>query len=86
MVTDEEDKKEKINEIKLGNIQFIGNLFLHNFIPTKIINECIEFLLKKLDDLNILFLSQLLNQISYKLSIEDLNILDKIYSKLENLL
>ena len=64
---DEEERIARLREIKLGNIRLIGDFYLHNTIPIKIISECIDFLLAKLDDLNIRTLCELVKKICKKL-------------------
>jgi hypothetical protein len=82
---DEEERIARLREIKLGNIRLIGDFFLHNTIPIKIISECIDFLLAKLDDLNIRTLCELIKKICKKLYFEDLAILEKSMMALDNL-
>jgi hypothetical protein len=82
---DEDERIARLREIKLGNIRLIGDFFLQNTIPIKIISECIDFLLSKIDDLNIRTLCELIKKICKKLYLEDLNLLQKAFNKLNNL-
>lgn len=82
---DEEERIARMREIKLGNIRLIGNFYLHNTIPIKIITECIDFLLTKIDDLNIRTLCELLKKICKKLYFEDLGLLERAVNSLEDL-
>jgi hypothetical protein len=82
---DDEERIARLREIKLGNIRLIGDFYLHNTIPIKIINECFEFLLNKLDDLNIRTLCELIKKIAKKLYFEDFKTLEKAHAKLENI-
>jgi hypothetical protein len=82
---DEEERIARLREIKLGNIRLIGDFYLHNTIPIKIISECIDFLLSKLDDLNIRTLCELVKKICKKLYFEDPALLEKAMSALDNL-
>jgi hypothetical protein len=81
---DEEEKTARIREIKLGNIRLIGDFFLHNTIPIKIISECVDFLLKKIDDMNVRTLTELIKKISKKIYFEDLGLLEKAMDSLED--
>lgn len=82
---DEEEKHARLREIKLGNIRLIGDFFLHNIIPIKIITECFDFLLKKTDELNVQTLCELIKKIAKKLYFEDPSLLNKAYSELEGI-
>jgi hypothetical protein len=82
---DEEEKIARMREIKLGNIRLIGDFYLHNAIPIKIISECIDFLLKKVDDLNIRTLCELIKKICKKLYFEDLTLLETSVESLQKL-
>jgi len=81
---DEDEKEIRLRDIKLGNIRLIADFYLNNQIHIKIISECVEFLLKKIDDLNVRTLCELMKKISKKLYFEDLNLLEKIMSTLED--
>ena len=54
-------------------------------MPIKIISECIDFLLKKIDDLNIRTLCELVKKICKKLHQEEIELLNKAVDALENL-
>lgn len=82
---DEEERIARLREIKLGNIRLIGDFYLHNTIPIKIISECVDFLLNKIDDLNIRTLCELMKKICKKLYFEDMILLDRAYSVLEGI-
>jgi hypothetical protein len=82
---DEEERIARLREIKLGNIRLIGDFYLQNTIPIKIISECIDFFLSKIDDLNIRTLCELVKKICKKLYFEDLPLLEKASNALENL-
>lgn len=82
---DDEEKQARLREIKLGNIRLIGDLYLHNAIPIKIISECVDFLFKKIDTLYICTLCELVKKICKKLYFEDLVLLEKILEKLEEI-
>jgi hypothetical protein len=80
---DDEERIARLREIKLGNIRLIGDFYLQNTIPIKIISECIDFLLSKIDDLNIRTLCELIKKICKKLYFEDVNLLDMASTALE---
>ena len=82
---DHEERIARLREIKFGNIRLIGEFYLQNTIPIKIISECIDFLLNKIDDLNIRTLCELLKKICKKIYFEDLILLEKAATILENL-
>jgi len=80
---DRNEERDLLRNIKVGNINLIANLFLNNFIPIKIIQDCVEFLLKNIDEDKILYLCELTKKIYSKLEIEDNDTLDKIHKKFE---
>jgi hypothetical protein len=82
---DHEEQKSRLRNIKIGNIRLIGNFYLHNTIPIKIISECFEFLMKRTDELNILTLCELIKKTYKKLYFEDLNLLNKAIEVLEGI-
>jgi hypothetical protein len=82
---DEEERIARLREIKLGNIRLIGDFYLQNIIPIKIISECVDFLLCKIDDLNIRTLCELIKKICKKLYFEDLILLERASGALEKL-
>jgi hypothetical protein len=82
---DEEEKKARLREIKLGNIHLIGDFYLTNAIPIKIISECVDFLLKNVDTLNICTLCELVKKICKKIYFEDLGLLEKITGVLKDI-
>ena len=82
---DEEERIARLREIKLGNIRLIGDFYLQNTIPIKIISECIDFFLSKIDDLNVRTLCELVKKICKKLYFEDLPLLEKASNALESL-
>jgi len=82
---DEEERIARLRAIKLGNIRLIGDFYLQSTIPIKIINECIEFLVQNIDDLNIRTLCELVNKICVKLYFENLLVLETTADKLEDL-
>ena len=83
--TDEEESIARLREIKLGNIRLIGDFYLKNIIPIKIIQECVEFLFKKIDNLNITTLCELLKKICKKLYFNDNDLLNKFSKQLEEI-
>lgn len=78
------EEKEKINKIKIGNINLIAELYLNNFIHVKIIQECVEFLIKNLDEDKAIYLSQFTKKIFTRIEIDCVNTLDKIFNTLES--
>jgi len=80
---DEEERLARLREIKLGNIRLIGEFYLHNAIALKIISECVEFLCKQGDDINIRTLCELTKKICIKLYFEDLTLLEQITEHLQ---
>jgi len=82
---DEEETASRIREIKLGNIRLIGDFYIKNAIPIKIIQECVEFLFKNLDNINITTLCELLKKICKKLYFSDPDVLIKVVKQLEDL-
>ncbi len=82
---DEEEKTARFREVKLGNIRLICIFYIQNVIPINIIQECIEFLLKNTDDLNILTLCELIKKICVKMYFQDLTLLEKVAEKLESI-
>jgi hypothetical protein len=82
---DEDEKSIRLRDIKLGNIRLIGEFFIKNQINIKIISECVEFLLNKIDDNNIRTLCELTRKISKKIFFEDNNLLLKIIDSLGDL-
>jgi len=82
---DEDEKSIRLREIKYGNITLIGDFFTQNQINIKIISECVEFLMNKIDDTNIRTLCELTKKISKKLLFEDNSLLMKIMDTLEDL-
>lgn len=81
---DKEEQEQRLRDIKLGNIKLIADFYIHNQIHFKIISECVEFLLKKIDDMNIRTLCELIKKISKKLYFEDIVLLNKIINSLED--
>lgn len=69
----------------MGNIRLIGEFFQQNIISTKIISECVDFLSKTIDDLNIRTLCELTKKICSKLHFEDPLLLENISGKLEEI-
>jgi hypothetical protein len=82
---DEEEKNARTREIKLGNIRLIGDFFIKNAIPIKIIQECVEFLYKNVDNSNLSTLCELLKKICKKLYFSDYDLLNKIVKQMEDL-
>lgn len=82
---DEEEKIARLREVKLGNIRLIGDFYLQSTIPIKIITECIDFLTKNIDDMNIRTLCELIKKISVKLYFENPLFLESTADKLEEL-
>lgn len=82
---DEDERDIRLRDIKLGNIQLIGEFFIQNQINIKIISECVEFLLNKIDDTNIRTLCELTKKISKKIFYEDNTLLLKMIDSLEDL-
>lgn len=82
---DDDEQEMRLREIKLGNIRLIGDFYIDNQIHIKIINECVEFLWKKIDDMNVRTLCELMKKISKKLYYEDKSLLDKIMTSLEDI-
>ena len=82
---EEDERIARLREIKLGNIRLICDFYLQSTIPIKIIQECIDFLVKHIDDMNIRTLCELVKKISVKLYFEDMILLEKTSEKLENL-
>lgn len=83
---DAKEEKETLRKIKIGNINLIADLFMNNFIPIKIIQDCVEFLFKNSDEDKILYLCELTKKTYSKIEAEDNETLDKIYKKLESIL
>lgn len=81
---DEDEKEIRLRDIKLGNIRLIADFYIQNQIHIKIISECVDFLLKKVDDMNIRTLCELMKKISKKLYFEDISLLNKIMELLED--
>ena len=69
----------------MGNIRLIGDFYVLNIIPIKIITECVDFLFKNLDYLNIYTLSELTKKICKKLKNEEPNLLETIINKLSDI-
>lgn len=82
---DEEEKIARLREVKLGNIRLIGDFYLQSTIPTKIVTECIDFLVNNNDDMSIRTLCELVKKISVKLYFDNLIVLDSTTDKLEEL-
>jgi hypothetical protein len=82
---DDDERKARLREIKLGNIRLIGDFYLTSAIPIKIISECVDFLLKNVDTLNICTMCELVKKICKKIYFEDLNLLEKIIGVLEDI-
>jgi hypothetical protein len=82
---DDEEKRARLREIKLGNIRLIGDFYLTNAIPIKIISECVDFLLKNVDTLNICTLCELVKKICKKIYFEDLILLENITKVLKDI-
>jgi len=82
---DEEETSARIREIKLGNIRLIGDFYIKNAIPIKIISECVDFLFKKVDNYNMITLCELLKKICKKLYFSDNDFLIKTTRHLEDL-
>lgn len=82
---DEDERIARLREIKLGNIRLIADFYLHSIIPIKIISECIDYVLKKVDYLNIYTLCELTKKICKNLHAEDVSLLNKIINNLEDL-
>lgn len=81
---DDDEKEVRLRDIKLGNIRLICDFYIHNQIQIKIISECVDFLFKKVDDMSVRTLCELMKKISKKLYIEDLKLLNKIMELLED--
>ena len=81
---DEDEKEIRLRDTKLGNIRLISEFYIHNQINIKIISECVEFLFKKIDNMNIRTLCELMKKISRKLYFEDIMLLEKIMALLED--
>ncbi len=81
---DEDEKEIRLREIKLGNIRLIADFYIHNQIHIKIISECVDFLFKKIDDMNIRTLCELMKKIAKNLYFEDIALLNKIVDLLED--
>lgn len=82
---DEEEKASRTKEVKLGNIRLIGDFFIKNGIPIKIIQECVDFLFKNVDNSNISTLCELLKKIAPKLYFSDYDFLSKTVKQVEDL-
>jgi hypothetical protein len=82
---DEDERRARLREIKLGNIRLIGDFYLTNAIPIKIISECVDFLLKNVDALNICTLCELVKKICKKIYFEDLILLEKMTNVLKDI-
>jgi hypothetical protein len=78
--------EENIKRIKIGNIYLIAELYLNNFIHFKIIKECVDYLIKHLNEDKIIYLSELTKKIYNRLEIDDIVTLEKIINTLENFL
>jgi hypothetical protein len=74
-----------IGEIKLGNIKFVAELYNQGIIQNKIIDDCVEFLLENINDLNVRVLCELIKKICVNFSEENKEKLNIISSKLEKL-
>lgn len=81
---DEDEKEIRLRDIKLGNIRLIADFYINNQIHIKIISECVEFLLKRIDDMNVRILCELMKKISKKLYYDDNILLERIMSFLED--
>ena len=82
---DDEETSARIREIKLGNIQLIGDFYINNAINIKIIQECVDFLFKNVVNCNMTTLCELLKKISKKLYFSDYEFLIKTTKQLEGL-
>lgn len=80
---DELEKEMRLRDIKLGNIRLIADFYIHNQIHIKIITECVDFLFKRIDDMSIRTLCELTKKISKKLYFDDMELLNKIMTLLE---
>lgn len=82
---DNDEALARVREIKLGNIRLIGDFFIKNAIPIKIIQECVEFLFKNVDNSNISTLCELLKKICKKLYFNDSDFLTKVVRQLDDI-
>lgn len=82
---DSEEESARLREIKLGNIRLIGEFFIKNAIPIKIIQECVEFLFRNVDNSNMCTFCELLKKICKKLFFNDSDFLNKVVRQLEDI-
>jgi len=80
------EEKEALKKIKIGNINLIADLYLNNLIPIKIIQECLDYLLKNINEEKVLFLCELVKKSFTRLEFDDETTLKKICEKLETFL
>lgn len=77
------EQLENIKRIKIGNINLIAELYLNNFIQVKITQECVEYLIKNLDEDKSIYLCELTRKIYQRLENDDSITFDKIIGALE---
>lgn len=68
----EEDRRMRMKSV--GNIRFIGELFKQNMLTSKIMHQCIQHLLKNLDEENLECLCKLLTTIGKALETKNVDL------------
>lgn len=82
---DNDEKASFLKEVKYGSVKLISEFYNKNIVNEIIINEIIDYLLEKENDLSIKMLCELIKKICLKYYKENMNKLDEVADTLEKL-